>query len=203
VTSDLLRLPQAYPRAIRDGIHPALTRRCCVGVGSPHPSREVRFALHYMIHRAEPPAPAAADAGVRLLKAPDVSLRWAMLMRNTNQGALDRTRSVLQDNPVNAAVVEELISYMREVKELLVRIDARTDRQIKEYYTVEEVGELTGRAPFTVRRWIKEGRIEATRVEGTGPKGRLLIHRSQLGKLILSGRGSEVPASLETNEETG
>jgi excisionase family DNA binding protein len=114
-------------------------------------------------------------------------------MQNASKGALDRIRSGLQENPVNAAIVEELIGYMREVKELLTEIHAWGNRNVKDYYTVEEVAELTGRAAFTVRRWIKERRIEATRIEGTGPKGRLLIHRSQLSKLITAGRGGDLP----------
>jgi excisionase family DNA binding protein len=64
----------------------------------------------------------------------------------------------------------------------------------KEYYTVEEVAELTGRTPYTVRRWINEKRIAATRVDGTGPRGRLLIARGQLDCLIGTGAGGNIPS---------
>jgi len=64
----------------------------------------------------------------------------------------------------------------------------------KPFYTVEEVACLTGRTPYTVRRWISEKRIRADRVAGTGPKGRLLIAGDQLDTLIVAGQGAEIPA---------
>lgn len=62
----------------------------------------------------------------------------------------------------------------------------------KEWMTVEEVAQATCRSAFTVRRWISEGRLKATRVAGTGPKGRLLIPREQLASLIADGLGAAI-----------
>jgi excisionase family DNA binding protein len=64
----------------------------------------------------------------------------------------------------------------------------------KSHYSVEEVAELTGRAAYTVRTWIKEGLIVATRVHGTGPRGRLLVPRDELLKLVERGQGTQVPS---------
>jgi excisionase family DNA binding protein len=69
----------------------------------------------------------------------------------------------------------------------------------KPYYAVEEVARLTGRSGYTVRRWIAENRIQATRVAGTGPKGRLLIPAGELDKLIATGLGSQVPTVCAGN----
>src|SRR4051794_40794523 len=65
----------------------------------------------------------------------------------------------------------------------------------KPLLTVDEVARLTGRAAYTVRAWIKQGRLAATRVHGSGPKGRLLVPREQLDRLLADGRGGSVPDS--------
>src|SRR5947209_3581496 len=65
----------------------------------------------------------------------------------------------------------------------------------KPLLTVEEVARLTGRAAYTVRTWIKQGRLAATRIHGSGPKGRLLIPREQLDRLLAAGRGESAPDS--------
>jgi excisionase family DNA binding protein len=86
---------------------------------------------------------------------------------------------------------------------LLTRIldDLRVIRSMlagtrKDFYTVEEVAQLTGRTSYTVRRWVTANRIAATRVEGTGPRGRLLIARDQLDRLIGAGMGTEIPPGI-------
>jgi excisionase family DNA binding protein len=84
--------------------------------------------------------------------------------------------------PTILTVVEEIRRYLESRR--------------KDYYTVDEVAELTGRKPYTVRTWIKEKRIEASRIDGTGPKGRLLIARSQLQSLIETGLGGQLRDDL-------
>ena len=46
------------------------------------------------------------------------------------------------------------------------------------------------------RQAIIEGRIRAIRVSGTGPRGRLLVPREELQKLVGTGMAGEVPAAL-------
>jgi hypothetical protein len=65
----------------------------------------------------------------------------------------------------------------------------------KSHLTIEEVAAATGRAPYTVRTWHKQGRIRAIRVAGTGPRGRLLIAAEELEKLVTAGRASRLPAA--------
>jgi len=79
---------------------------------------------------------------------------------------------------------DELIGILQSIDAKLNDIQAQLSPVSKPLNTVEEVGEITGRSPYTVRRWVKEGRIRAIRVEGSGPRGRLLIPREELQKLL-------------------
>src|SRR5687768_9055459 len=91
--------------------------------------------------------------------------------------------------------IEQLNDLIRAVLAELNDLRTELRTRTKPLLTVEELAALTGRVPFTVRRWIREGRIRAERVTGTGPKGRLLIPREEVCKLITLGNGSNLPQS--------
>lgn len=73
--------------------------------------------------------------------------------------------------------LNKLRSEVHGIRELLIP-------QVRRYVTVEEAGAIVGRAPFTVRTWIRQGRLKGIRVAGTGRRGRLLISRAELERLI-------------------
>jgi excisionase family DNA binding protein len=75
----------------------------------------------------------------------------------------------------------------------LRQIRAMIEGTRKQLLTVEEVARLVGRDPYTIRIWVKKGKLGATRVSGTGPRGRLLIARSELDRILADGRGGNVP----------
>jgi excisionase family DNA binding protein len=103
------------------------------------------------------------------------------------QGSLDQLRAAARTTPPATEFSEQLLATLGKLFASVEEVRSLVSHTTKDFYTVDEVCEVTGRAPYTVRRWIKEGRITATRVEGTGPKGRLLIARSELAKLIKAG----------------
>jgi excisionase family DNA binding protein len=94
------------------------------------------------------------------------------------------------------ALREAVEDLLRPLHAELERIRATLEARRKDHYTVEEVADLTGRTPYTVRRWISEERIKAIRISGTGPKGRLLIPREEVDAIIGSGLGAQIPDAV-------
>jgi excisionase family DNA binding protein len=99
-------------------------------------------------------------------------------------GKIDRMESVLSE--LFDRQLPSLEDKLRDLRELLAG-------RRKEHYVVEEVAELTGRAPYTIRRWIAEGKLHAIRIRDGGPRGRLLVPRREIDRLIASGKGARVP----------
>jgi excisionase family DNA binding protein len=91
-------------------------------------------------------------------------------------------------------IVRALEGLRSQLQDGLAMLARQIEGRHKSHYTIDEVAALTGRAPYTVRAWIKRGMIAATRVRGTGPKGRLLVSHDELQRLIAAGRGQRVPA---------
>ncbi len=96
---------------------------------------------------------------------------------------------------MNEITLIDIASQLREVRDAIRALGERLNSNAKPFLTVEEFAQLTGRAPYTVRNWIKERRIKATRVSGTGPRGRLLVARSELDRVLEAGRGAHVPSA--------
>ena len=92
--------------------------------------------------------------------------------------------------------LSQVVGMLHELQDAVEEIRAQLAGTSKSHFTVDEVAEMTGRAPYTVRTWIKQKQIKAERVAGTGPRGRLLIPRDELKKLITRGQGENVPAVL-------
>ena len=100
---------------------------------------------------------------------------------------------------ISAGKIDEMYGLLHYLKTAVEDIRGQLASKRKAFYTVEEIAGLVGRSAFTVRRWIGAGRIKAIRVEGTGPKGRLLVPRDQLGVLVADGLATAVPdAAVES-----
>lgn len=86
-----------------------------------------------------------------------------------------------------SAHLDELFRELRLIRELI-------EGRLKAWLTVEEIAEQVGRDPYTVRTWIKRGKLPAVRVTGSGPRGRLLVRREDLDRLLSGGRADPVPS---------
>lgn len=116
-------------------------------------------------------------------------------MQNRNQSPLLLNASGPPAGPPfdRAEEILELLTYLKvAVEDMRAQLAAKR----KDLYTVEEIAELFGRSAYTVRRWVSEGRIKAIRVEGTGPRGRLLVPRDQLDVLAANGLAASVPEAV-------
>ena len=98
-----------------------------------------------------------------------------------------------QRDEASGAASAEVIQLLHYLKVALDEVRDQLSKKRKPHLTVEEVAELVGRSPYTVRKWIAEKRIDATRVQGTGPKGKLLIAHDQIDRLVAEGKGGDVP----------
>lgn len=96
---------------------------------------------------------------------------------------------------VAADKIEEMCELLCSLKVAVEDVRTQLAAKRKGLYTVPEIADLVGRSSYTIRRWISEGRIRAIRIEGTGPKGRLLIARDQLDALISQGMGADIPGT--------
>lgn len=107
-------------------------------------------------------------------------------------GSLDRLDEQATENDDLAIIATALRKMCSTLKEMKDQMEAK----VKNYYTVDEIAAMTGRAPYTVRTWIRAGKLSAERIEGTGPKGRLLVPRAELEKLIRSGVGEGISGMI-------
>jgi excisionase family DNA binding protein len=97
-------------------------------------------------------------------------------------------------SPVLAKVLGEIIErHLSPMRSKLEEVSELLSARRKDHYLVDEFAKLVGRSAYTVRRWIAEGKLKAIRVADGGPKGKLLIPRSEFERLIATGRGAGVP----------
>lgn len=95
----------------------------------------------------------------------------------------------IDESELQNQTVMLLRQLLADVQDLRQRIDGKQ----KDFLTISEVANLLGRAEYTVRSWIKAKRLNAIRVTGTGPRGRLLVPRDELLRLVCQGKGEKMP----------
>jgi len=76
-------------------------------------------------------------------------------------------------------LTEEII----ELKKTL-RSSPGKDFKSKPYYTVKDLAKRLGRSPYTIRRWIRDGKIEAIKLNSGGPRDPYLIDCREVEELL-------------------
>ena len=84
--------------------------------------------------------------------------------------------------------------WLAELHRKLDALAEASRKHRKPLLTIDEVAGLTGRSAYTLRRWVKQKLLTARRIDGSGPKGRLLIERVELDHLLQQGVAGRVPA---------
>jgi hypothetical protein len=86
-------------------------------------------------------------------------------------------------SPGDAGVLHQLLSLVTEVRDLLV-----TQRQIRDYYSTEQVAQILGKANWTVREWCRLGRVHAEkRNSGRGRSQEWVISHAELLRIEKEG----------------
>ena len=100
----------------------------------------------------------------------------------------DRSTNVADPSPVQPpAWVREVLAQLGLLQQAMTDLrDEMHDRR-KPFVTVREAAAQCCRSEYTIRRWIAQGRVKASKVEGTGPHGRLLVARDDLERLLQVG----------------
>jgi len=96
---------------------------------------------------------------------------------------------------VETLLAELIDRKLPSVEDSLEELRELVASRRKDHFVVEEFAEMVGRTPYTIRRWIAEGKLQAIRLQDGGPRGRFLIPRSELERVIASGKGAQVPDS--------
>lgn len=83
-------------------------------------------------------------------------------------------------------LVDELLGRLVRIETALEQL--LRQKTVKEWYTTEEVAEVVGKAPFTVREWCRHGRVNATKRDcGRGNSKEWIISREELMRIQTEG----------------
>ncbi len=82
----------------------------------------------------------------------------------------------------------KLLNTLDRMEQKLDALIAEGNRRPEPHLSVREVAKIVGRSAPTICRWIRQGRLEATRVDGSGRRSNWLIHRDNLNTILARGR---------------
>ena len=86
---------------------------------------------------------------------PEVS-RSAFLLRELRE-------EIAREEGDDGEVLREICFQLSRIAGSLEKIASRDGQELKPAYTVKEAAQMLGRSPSTIRRWIREGKLESTK----------------------------------------
>ena len=108
-----------------------------------------------------------------------------------------------QQSDADQTGISEVMGVLRLVMGMISVLNLKVEElqtlfvsKRKDNFTVKEFADAVGRSDYTVRRWNTEKKIKAERIKGTGSRGKLLIPRKELERIIETGLGESVPDGL-------
>ena len=79
-------------------------------------------------------------------------------------------------------MLEELFERLERIESALSHLTRQ--QTIKEFYATEEVAEIVGRSPYTVREWCRAGRVHAQKRRcGRGRAKEWMISHAELTRI--------------------
>ena len=80
-------------------------------------------------------------------------------------------------------VLREICFHLSRIANSLEKMARRDGNELKPTYTVSEAANILGRSPSTVRRWIREGKLESSK-SADNQQGQHLIPRHSIQEYL-------------------
>lgn len=93
-------------------------------------------------------------------------------------------------------ILEEMLERSERQQQELASINGHLAGRTKPVLTVKEVANEVGRCEDTIRNWIGDGTLPASKMPGSGPRGRWLIKREDLDRIVATGRAGDLPPAI-------
>lgn len=80
-------------------------------------------------------------------------------------------------------ILRDISRQLTRIADSLEKIASREHQEAKPTYTVKEASDLLGKSPSTIRRWIREGKLQSSK-SADNQQGQHLIPRASLSEFL-------------------
>lgn len=104
-------------------------------------------------------------------------------MRHENYGTSDANELAVL-NRKHDTLLGEVMEIKQSLQQILTRGFVPNGSLEKPLLTTTEAANFAGRSSYTIRGWIRKGKLSKHRASGSGQRGRLLVDRAELVRLL-------------------